>query len=187
MEQRVQPQPMNGYSLIRRLERFNEEIEAALDEKVGEIDEEIEAMMADLELLQETAVAKVSTYGRVLRSLQRLHSSIEGQKSFYYGKYKDASRNVTSLENAMERLSFRAGQLMEAANLKKTESDGYTVSLRYKNSVEVYNEGLALNHLPEQCIRIRKEVDKSEVKKMLKDTEVMVPGVRIDTRPYAKV
>jgi hypothetical protein len=37
------------------------------------------------------------------------------------------------------------------------------------------------------AVRFRKEIDKVEVKKMLKDTEVMVPGVRIDTRPYAKV
>lgn len=138
-------------------------ISALLEDSDGEVDAQIEALVADLEGDVE---AMADWWGKSLRALERQQAACKAETDFWAVKAKRFEARASALKNRIQ-------EDMEAMGIKKVKTDLFAISLQPSPpSVRITEDVIEL--LPHWAKKIETKPDKKAIAAKLKE------GVALD-------
>ena len=151
---------MNLYEIDARIMQA---FESAVDEETGEIvDTEAYAAMNALEVAREDKVENILLW---IKNLDADTESLKKEKMAFADRQSRAERKAESLRKYVA--GFLAGE--------KFQTSRVAVSWRSSTSAEYMGD---LEKLPEDCVRVKKELNKTALKERLLKEE-KIPGARL--------
>ena len=134
-------------------------INAMLEETGGEITPEIEELMA---VNEQNFIVKAENYGYAILHYKAIVAAVKAEKDRL-----DAIKKTA--ENAIARMEERLVGAMQTFDKPKVEAATLKLSLRRSERVIIDDESA----IPSDCIKVKTEVDKTEVKRHLKAGETI--------------
>ena len=134
-------------------------LNAMLEETGGELTPEIEEALA---VNEQNFVQKAENYGYAILHYKAIVAAVKAEKDRL-----DAIKKTA--ENAIARREERIVAAMQQFDRPKVEADTLKLSLRRSERVVIDDE----NNLPADCIVVKTEVSKTEVKRHLKAGETI--------------
>ena len=134
-------------------------INAMLEETGGELTPEIEEALA---VNEANFVTKAESYGYAILHYKAVIAAVKAEKDRL-----DAIKKTA--ENAVARMEERIVAAMQQFDKPKVEADTLKLSLRRSERVIIDDE----NNIPSDCIAVKTEVNKTEVKRHLKAGEII--------------
>lgn len=114
-----------------------------------------------------------------------LEKQREIQELEIYKEMKNIEKEIANMEKQIVADEEEITKYMLDNNIKQMEVEGCKLKLKdtSRESVEVQD----INLVPDEFIRIKKEVDKREVSKYYKETGVLIPGIDVIKNPKWKL
>ena len=143
-------------------QEYEDVLERAIDPETGEINE---ALMAELEQLEDSLYEKIDNIGAMIKNL-KAEADAEREEA------KKLTARARTAENAVERLKGLLAYCLDGKSYKTTRA---AISFRRSKAVEVTD----LSLIPEEYLKFKDpEPDKKAIKEALEDGEI-IEGARI--------
>jgi hypothetical protein len=177
---------MNAFELTREIRLTNEEIERFFEETQGEITDCVDDLLARMEDLEASADAKVHAITHVHEGLVEHDIMLEAIETHLKGRLDTIKARRKAFANNQTRLKDSLINLMDALGRDSYEFEGRKISVGKTKALLVLNEELAIANLPDQFLRIKREIDKTALKKHIDSTGVSYEGVDLVTNKHIK-
>lgn len=143
----------------------------------GDLDQE--QMLDALNVIEDEFDVKVENTVKFIKSL-------EGSIGVVKAEEKRLKEQRQSLEKKVDKLKTYILENMKMAKIDRIKSDLFNISLRNNpGKVDIYNEEefikIARDHFPDLIEEVTEiKIDKARIKELLKDENLMIPGVKIN-------
>lgn len=177
---------MNAFELTREIKLTNEEIERFFEETEGEITDVVQELLDKMEDLHASADAKMHAISHVHEGLVEHDAILEGIETHLKARLDGIKARRKAFANNQKRLKESLINLMDAASIEAFEFEGRKISLGKTKALLVLSEELALSTLPDEYVRIKREIDKAALKSYIDRTGVSYEGVELVTNKHIK-
>lgn len=171
----------SSFSIREAIQRSNDALEAILLDNYGEIDEEAENIIENIDGLEEIAEEKINRIGWFIESLQEAKADAEGRRSYFYDRYKQYQKSKKRFSKAIKRMEGYIISLINVLGGEPVTSEGRKLYISTSHKLIVTDKMEAIDNLPDEFIKVKKSVDKKALKKHLKNNQnVNFPGVSLE-------
>jgi hypothetical protein len=157
-------------------------VDLLADPEVAESPEFEAQVLASIEQAADGFNAKVENLALVIDELDQHADNLDGLAKGYASRARSAKRNVEFLKGWLLRA-------MTAAGIQKVKGDRATVSVSKNSAAPLWTrEGLGLDEIPEEFVRVEKSLNSTAVREALKAGEsfewakLLPPGEHVRVR-----
>jgi hypothetical protein len=134
-------------------------------------------MFNELSQMEITAERKFQSIAGLMNSTQRMQSVLQGEEDYLKNELSRIKDKIKASENLQERLKFLMLVIVNAIGSQKFRGKSY--STKKTKSLVITDEELAVNSVPEEFLRIKKEIKKTELKQAIESRGVSYSGVSV--------
>lgn len=174
------------YDIVKKIEMSKAFIDDKLSVTEGEITDEIEMLLNQLEQSNVDAVEKISSLSYVSDKLAEIEGYVSGAMEYHNAQMATLKAHKASIENNYERIKFKVMELMNALGQKEIQIKHKKIKMLKSKSLVVEDIDRAMVSLPVEFMRYKPEVKKTELKAYIEETGVSFDGVVVVEKPYLK-
>lgn len=174
-------------SIIQSLIELKDAYEQGLEATSGELTDRLEAIEHEIMQMTDTAENKLERISSFYLSVDESAAPLQGQIAYHEARLKELKARAKSLDNLQERLKYLASRILHVLDVPKVKVGPYQISTRKTEALEVLDEKAAFQSVPEEFIRIKREIDKTALKAHIKASHVSFDGINLVTRSHISI